>query len=257
MRVRDVVVVGAPRSGTSMLAGLFADAGHHAGRRLIPPTPSNPAGFFEDLDVNRANDDLLEAVADRPVPGTQAPPGRLRWIGAYPGPVRTAGGLDLAALVPPAPYVLKDPRLCYTLPAWRDVLGDPAVVVIVRHPDEVVASVGAMRDREPETFAGFDVTDAHLRAMWVAMHEAVLAWCDEPGGPEVAFVACDDVRSGEALARLGTLVGVELGDGTVRPDLHRERVRDVGVTADDAAARLWKRLEDRCRGEGGSGGDAR
>jgi len=241
--VRDVVVVGAPRSGTSMLAGLFVDAGFHAGRRLIPPNPSNPAGFFEDLDVNRANDDLLEAVADRPVGGTEAPPRHLRWLGAYGEPVRAAGGVDLAPLVPPHPFVLKDPRCCYTLPAWRGVLGDAAVVVIVRHPDEVAASVLAMRDREPGTFEGFDVTGAHLRTMWVAMYEAVLAWSDDPG-LDVAWVACDDVRSGAALPRLGALAGTTIGAGTVQAELHRERRRPA-ATADDAAARLWAQLASR------------
>jgi len=227
-----------------MLAGLFVDAGHHPGRRLIPPTPSNPAGFFEDLDVNRANDDLLEAVADRPVAGTQPPPRRLRWIGAYPEPVADAGSVDVGPLVPPRPFVLKDPRLCYTLPAWRHVLGEPLVVVIVRRPDEVAASVAAMRDREPETFAGFDVTAAHLRAMWVAMYEAVLAWSDAPGAPDVVFVDCDDVRSGTALARLGSRAGVALGATSVRPDLHRERRGDAG--GDDPAVRLWAQLRARC-----------
>lgn len=250
MTARDVVVVGAPRSGTSMLAGLFVDAGHHAGRRLIPPTPSNPAGFFEDLDVNAANDDLLDAVSDRPVPGTVAPPRTLRWLGAYEGPVSDPSDADLARLVPSRPYVLKDPRFCYTLPAWRGVVGDAAVVVIVRHPDEVVSSVLSMQEREPETFAGFDVTVAHLRAMWAAMYHAVLEWCDVPDAPDVAFVACDDVRSGAALDRLGRLTGSQLGDGTVRPGLHRERqlAASVDHASGDAAAVLWAGLQRRCVG---------
>lgn len=248
MTARDVVVVGAPRSGTSMLAGLFVDAGYHAGRRLIPPTASNPAGFFEDLDVNAANDDLLDAVAARPVPGTVAPPRTLRWLGAYEGPVTGPGDPGLARLVPDRPFALKDPRFCYTLPAWRGVLGDAAVVVIVRHPDEVVASVRSMQEREPETFAGFDVTDVHLRAMWAAMYRAVLGWCDAPDAPDVAFVACDDVRNGTALDRLGRVAGVDLGDGTVRPDLHRERQPARRTVPSDDVARLWARLQDRCGG---------
>lgn len=247
MTARDVVVVGAPRSGTSMLAGLFVDAGYHAGRRLIPPTPSNPAGFFEDLDVNAANDDLLDAVADRPAAGTTAPPRRLRWLGAYDGAVTGAAGADLGRLVPDRPFVLKDPRLCYTLPAWGDVLGPAAVIVIVRRPDEVVASVLAMREREPETFTGFDVTDAHLRAMWAAMYRAVLAWCDAPGAPDVTFVTCDDVRSGAALGRLGQIAEIDLGGRSVRPDLHRER-RPGTPDAGDEASRLWARLQERCSG---------
>lgn len=207
-----------------MLAGMFAAAGHHPGRRLIPPTPSNPAGFFEDLDVNAANDDLLDPLADHPVPGTEPPPRQLRWLGAYEGSVGEApGGTDLAALVPERPFALKDPRFCYTLPAWRAVLGDALVVVIVRRPDEVVASVLAMLRREPATFAGFDVSERHVRAMWDAMYRAVLAWSDGAGAPETTFVACDDVRSGGALGPLREATGADLAAGSVRADLHRER----------------------------------
>lgn len=45
-----------------MLAEAFVRAGHHAGDRLIPPSPANPNGFFEDLDVNAANDDLIATL---------------------------------------------------------------------------------------------------------------------------------------------------------------------------------------------------
>lgn len=220
----DVVVVGAPRSGTSMLAGLFVDAGHRAGRHLIPPGPSNPAGFHEDLDVNAANDDLLAPLGRDPWPGTTAPPRHLQWLGAYRAWVGEDGPADaLGALVPPPPFVLKDPRFCYSLPAWRPVLREVVVVVIVRHPVEVAASVRAMVEREPETFAGFDVTDAHLDAMWTAMHRAVLGWCDTHSPGPVVFVDCDDVRSGSALPRLRERTGVDLADRTVRAGLHRER----------------------------------
>lgn len=242
---RDVVVVGAPRSGTSMLAGLFVDAGHHAGRRLIPPTPSNPAGFHEDLDVNAANDDLLDAIADRPVDGTAAPPRSLRWLGAYAGWVDDARGRDLTDLVPERPSVLKDPRFCYTLPAWLGVLDHPAVLVVVRHPGEVAASVASMRAREPETFAGFDPGPDHVRAMWVAMHRAVLGWCDAPGAPEVTFVSCDDVRDGTALARLREVTGVPLADSSIQPRLHRERGDDPPAGA--ALSVLLEELLGRCR----------
>ncbi len=221
---RDVVIVGAPRSGTSMLAGLFADAGHDPGRRLIPPGPSNPAGFFEDLDVNAANDDLLAPLDASPWAGTAAPPRHLRWLGAYDGWVHDPGPAEvLGPLVPERPFVLKDPRFCYSLPAWREVLSDVLVLVIVRHPEEVVASVRSMVEREPETFVGFDVTDAHLGSMWRAMHTAVLGWVDGRSPGDVAFVDCDDVRSGEAISRLSTLSGVALAARTVRPGLHRER----------------------------------
>ena len=244
--VRDVAIVGAPRSGTSMLAGLFADAGHCAGRRLIPPTPSNPAGFHEDLDVNAANDDLLAGLHGSPWPGTEAPGRRLRWLGAYQGWVRDAApGQELGRLVPDRPFVLKDPRFCYTLPAWSGVLHDVLVVVIVRHPTEVVASVRSMAEREPETFAGFDVTEAHLAAMWTAMHRAVLDWCDTAAPGPVVFVDCDDVRSGAALAHLSRLSGVDLAARTVRPGLHREQSDRHDPEGEQGV--LLERLRERMR----------
>ena len=244
--VRDVVVVGAPRSGTSMLAGLFADAGHDAGRRLIPAGPSNPAGFFEDLDVNAANDDLLAPLGDRPWPGTVAPPRHLRWLGAYDDWVRGPGpGGALARLVPDRPFVLKDPRFCYSLPAWADVLDEATVLVIVRHPDEVVASVLAMAGREPETFAGFDVTEEHMHAMWCAMYTAVLGWVDDRAPGPVAFVDCDDVRSGRAVPHLAELSGTPIASRTVRPGLHRERPERRQPKG--AQAELLARRQERMR----------
>lgn len=243
--VRDVVIVGAPRSGTSMLAGLFADAGHHPGRRLIPAGPSNPAGFFEDLDVNSANDDLLEPLGDVPWPGTVAPPRHLRWLGAYDGWLDGAGpSAVVAPLVPERPFVLKDPRFSYSLPAWTHVLPDALVLVIVRHPAEVVSSVLAMAEREPETFVGFDVTEAHLHAMWCAMHTAVLGWAGEHAPGPVTFVDCDDVRSGAALPSLCELSGVALASRTVRPGLHRERPerREPEGAEGDLLARLRERM---------------
>lgn len=229
-----------------MLAGLLADAGRSAGRHLIPAGPSNPAGFFEDLDVNAANDDLLAPLAASPWPGTEAPPRHLRWLGAYDGWVGTPGSeAALRPLVPDSPFVLKDPRFSYSLPAWSAVLPEVLVVVIVRHPDEVAASVMSMAEREPETFEGFDVTEAHLRAMWTAMHEAILAWtvADPPG--TVVFVDCDDVRSGDALPWLAEVSGAPLATRTVRGDLHRER--PARTEPDGEVGGALERLRERMR----------
>lgn len=243
--VRDVVVVGAPRSGTSMLAGLFVDAGLSPGRRLIPPSPSNPAGFFEDLDVNAANDDLLAVLHATPWPGTEPPPRHLRWLGAYEGRLHGTGPEPaLRPLVPDRPFVLKDPRFCYTLPAWATVLPEVLVVVIVRHPAEVVASVQAMTAREPETFEGFDVTDGHLHAMWTAMHRAVLDWVDVAAPGTAVFVDCDDVRSGAAVPWLAEISGAPLADRTVDPGLHRERPtrHDLSGIERDVLEQMWERM---------------
>lgn len=241
MRPDDVIVTGAPRSGTSLVAGLFVAVGHRPGARMIPPTASNPAGFHEDQDVNAANDEVLDDVADEPWGTAAVPPRHLRWLGAFARPVgpRAGKGLDLAALVPDSPFVLKDPRFTYALPAWRAVLPAVRVVVVVRHPSEVVASVASMAQREPPTFAHFAPVADHVLAMWEAMYRSVLCWADE----ETVFVRHEDVTGGSGRARLGGATGTVLTGG-VRPELHREKVRSP---LPRSVADLLDHLDRRCR----------
>ncbi len=142
------------------------------------------------------------------------------------------------ALVPPSPFVLKDPRFSYTLPAWRPVLPPVRVVVVVRHPSEVVTSVAAMARREPATFSGFPPTRAHLLAMWEAVYRSVLSWADDA----TLFVAHEDVARPSGRARLEVATGTTLLSRP-RPDLHREHGRTAlpGSTVD-----LLAELSVRC-----------
>ena len=57
--MRDCVVVGCGRSGTSLAAGLLAHAGYDCGEDLLPPDDGAPTGFFEARGVNRINELLL------------------------------------------------------------------------------------------------------------------------------------------------------------------------------------------------------
>jgi hypothetical protein len=98
-----------------------------------------------------------------------------------------------------------------------------------------------MARREPETFAGFEIGERHLRAMWDAMYRAVLGWCDAGGAPETTFVSCDDVRSGAAIGALRAATGAQLDAGSVRPELHRER--RTGEAPEGLLAELLGRCE--------------
>ncbi len=69
--MRDCVVLGSARSGSSLTAGTLAEAGCLLGRRLIAPNVSNPKGYFED----RALIDIHEALLPPYVSAAGAPPG--------------------------------------------------------------------------------------------------------------------------------------------------------------------------------------
>ena len=64
---RSAIVLGAGRSGTSLLAGLFQKSGYFSGNSLLAGSVSNPLGYFEDKEINAINEDLLAgAVPWRP-----------------------------------------------------------------------------------------------------------------------------------------------------------------------------------------------
>lgn len=62
----NVFVISMPRSGSSMLANLIASAGYKnfisADSVLMPGSPLNPGGYFEDVKLTLINDQLLKAI---------------------------------------------------------------------------------------------------------------------------------------------------------------------------------------------------
>lgn len=64
------LVVGQPRSGTSLVAGLLHRAGIDMGQRSKPPSAMNPVGFFLDLDFEEL---LADEFHFRQLPGEMSP----------------------------------------------------------------------------------------------------------------------------------------------------------------------------------------
>lgn len=48
------LVIGVPRSGTSLVSGILHHFGVFMGDRLMKPGPLNPKGFFHDMDFEKA-----------------------------------------------------------------------------------------------------------------------------------------------------------------------------------------------------------
>jgi len=177
------LVVGMHRSGTSAVTRMLNLCGADLGRHLLPPKPDNERGFWENENFLKLHEETLAQW-------------NLRWhdIAQFPadwrsGPVanRFANALRqaLAEEFGDSRLVLvKDPRLSLLAPLWTDTLQTepvrPVFVIVVRHPDEVAASLGK-RD-------GLSI--AHSRALWLQhMIESVRA---ARGHPHV-FVHYDNI----------------------------------------------------------------
>ncbi|TAE81823.1 MAG: hypothetical protein EAZ74_06540 [Alphaproteobacteria bacterium] len=141
----QIIVLGAHRSGTSMVTRLINMMGAYfgLGESSIGVSSDNPKGFWERGDVIAANDAILAHYGcawDR----------LAQWQGS-----EKVAPKDAQALAPifsnmkniilemdaSRPWVMKDPRMCLTYPFWRPMLEMPVVVCVYRNPQEVARSL--------------------------------------------------------------------------------------------------------------------
>jgi glycosyltransferase involved in cell wall biosynthesis len=198
------------RSGTSMVASVLRAGGVDFGddRDLVAPAADNPLGFVEHRAVTDLNTRLLAALDG----AWDLPPGVL--VDGDPGWVEAdhLGGLRhdtdrlLDAMARADHWGFKDPRTSLVLPWWRARLQDHRVVVCVRNPLEVAASLSERNGMS--THLGLHLWDAYHRAIDRALpstHRIVVHY------------AAVLTRPDEELDRLGAALGLEGGD--------RERAR--------------------------------
>ncbi len=199
-----------------MMTQALADAGFNVGEHLIPGSETNPNGFFEDIEVNRINDEILADMAC--AAGAVRPPRSLWWLGAFAPTVEPRIVVSRAVgWIPPVPFVLKDPRFSHTYPAWKPLLGEHRVVVMVRPIAEVHESLSAMAQRDPEQFRGFRLTPSVVSRMWTSTYDAIEAWADD----RVIYVADSSLRDRTALAPLSEFLGRAVDAPNIEARLRR------------------------------------
>lgn len=163
-----VVILGMGRSGTSAVTGMFASTGFFAGRGndLMPATESNPAGHWENMEIWRANEQILDRLGgswfDPPPPAVQL--AAREW--AIP-----ALRVEVERIVEQAhgaPIAIKDPRIGGMMALWRPVLEDRFhPVLVIRDPVEIALSL-ARRDGTPPAFA-LAAWELHMTALLDAL----------------------------------------------------------------------------------------
>lgn len=143
-RGKAILVAGMHRSGTSAMTRVLSLAGAGLPRTLMPPAADNPNGFWESGPVAQLNDELLREIGSRwdDVFGFVSRPDAARFRTSAISRIRQCLDQEFAATSLP---VIKDPRLSLLMDLWIPALQqsqyDPCVVVLVRNPLEVAASL--------------------------------------------------------------------------------------------------------------------
>jgi hypothetical protein len=216
-------ILGVGRSGTSMLARVLSLCGGALPERLKDPNPANPTGFWEPLEALKLNDEFLlrhHATYFDPTLRLQGEvPFSRNEKDNYVGQIRAF--LEQCPDVPL--LVIKEPRITAVFEFWREAAeqaGFAAKVIIpVRHPQEVVASLAAWVEASQELWS----------AVWLKYN--LLAERNSRHLPRV-FVEYSSLLGDwrAQVARISRSLAVELApdeavsvDAFLNPNLHRLR----------------------------------
>ena len=159
-----ICITGMHRSGTSMVTRLLQLCGLYLGpeERIMPPHPDNPAGYWENLDVVEINDLILERLGGGwDFLPTEVMPGweqRSELDHLRDRALQLIEGFGLQET-----WGWKDPRFCFTLPFWLALLPDMKIIVCVRHPLDVAASL-TQRNGSSSAF-GVHLWQEHYRQL--------------------------------------------------------------------------------------------
>jgi len=230
-------VLGAGRSGTSLLAGLFRRSGLHMGDAPYRPRQANPHGFFEDREVNSINEALLASCLPQRVEsgvcghGHDVPGEGQRWLARLPAAITPATTADLSsrisAILARGATCLKDPRFCYTLPAWWQAIEPGARVrhlCVFRHPSVVASSV--LREcRSAPYLANLAISPELVFANWCLLYRHILQKHALSG--EWLFVAYDRLFEDSTLDCIEAFSGHKLDRSLIDPALNRSRTEHL------------------------------
>ncbi len=218
--MRDLLVLGSGRSGTSMVAGTLAASGWWVGDDPYPGRAANPKGFFETAEINGINEELLARV----LPAEPRFAHGQRWLCTLPSGVEPradeALSSRIARLAAHRPFAFKDPRLCYTLDAWRPHLPEgTGCVCVFRDPLATAASI-VKECREAPYLAGLPMDTDRALEVWCAMYERVL---ERVQSGEWLFLHYDQMLTQDGLARLERFAGAALDRRFPEASLRRSR----------------------------------
>jgi len=225
--MKNCLIFGSGRSGTSMLAGTLYKAGYYMGDDLYPPRESNPKGFFENKFINDLNEEIIIETREKnknirfPFPPLRK--GQM-WLEIIPLNAKLYSAPHISKKIKFAvskqPFCYKDPRLSYTYPIWRKYLDEHINLVIFRHPGVTAKSI--IKECERMEYLS-DVKMSFERALeiWKHMYLYILENYDEE--KNWLFFHYEQLFEEEKLKLLKKILDADIDEGF--PDISLRRTR--------------------------------
>ena len=253
--MNNCLILGFGRSGTSLLAGLLYHSGYFAGNHLHPPRATNPRGFYEDIIINRINEQILEPYdysklhADYPVFSKEFNPYHPRrghrWLALIkPGAIISCQHDEIKSQIRKAvtqqqPFVYKDPRFNYSLPVWIDFLPkDTCCLCVFRNPANVVRSV--IKECNPvEYLSDFYIDEELCYQIWYNSYRHLLDTMSEEIRTRTLFISYERLLQNHYTEEMSRLLNARIYNEFIDPSL--SRTKNIG-SMPASVARMFAEL---------------
>lgn len=223
---RGVMVVGMHRSGTSAVTRVVNLLGVPLGRADdIYSAEDNPSGHWESRQLCAVNNMILDAFGGFEFAMPLMPGSWLQSRRATE--LRHVMRATFNNVYQGERWLWKDPRICLTLPLWRQVLNDFCVVFVVRDAAPVIRSLHR-REGFPPSYC-YAVWDDYNRRAVAASSGLPVVTVDFDSMLE------DPLHQVKLLSEGLSFVGVQLNDeiGTAAASMHQptgpDRSADAGL----------------------------
>jgi hypothetical protein len=252
--MKNCLIMGFGRSGTSLMGGILHKAGYYMGKNLYPPRESNPLGFFENDFINGINEHILEqydyASLHQEYPlfnkpwSSYKPAYGQRWLTYIPAETvvnytdhSIINRINKALTFPV--YAYKDPRFNYTLPVWNQYLGqDVMFICMFREPQTTVESV--IKDcHSADYLKEFYVDREIVYEVWLNSYTHLLKNLDPEMMQRTIFVHYRQLLNRKALGTISEKLQAGLDDSFISDALNRSR---GSGTVPEKVDEMYKRL---------------
>jgi len=254
--MRNIIILGTGRSGTSMVAATFRSSGAFMGDQLLRATPSNPRGYYEDRGINLLNNALIRRLLGRPFLGWRIRRTVFPTVHTVPSAFFLAAPRKLRQIQPTKdevnrirsftqrePFCYKDPRFSVTLPTWLPYLPENAgFVVVFRDPMRTIESI--LRDAKDEYDPPLPVTRNGGYIYWLRTYARLLGFSETAG--KWMFVNYDAMIDGSATMSLSEFASApldfsQIDQSTSRSSTHEWPSSGIARCCQDVYKRLYER----------------
>jgi len=198
--MRDVVILGAPRSGLRLLAGVLSHSERVQGPVLVSQNAETPATSFEPNDAYRIN----EAIIGGSLPRRPTLAAGEHWLAASPMAelqITPEIAFSIARATQSRPLCLIDPRFSHTLPAWKKHLEGAVRVCLFRDPVSTAESIVEMCEQN-KRYRHLSIDFQKATRIWMAAYEKVIG--SSRHQEEWLFLHVDQLFTRRGLDRLQT-----------------------------------------------------